>query len=108
MPGELVHRAAPDNSLFAAVAEDHDEGVDRRRAIGVAEIDPAELAPVALGLGPGWGLNPSEGADWGPAVAGPHELSDRLGRAVIAVFGTEGPIEELDAGRPLLAEWPLN
>ena len=51
VPGELVHRPAPDDGLLAAVAEDHDEGVDRRRPVGVAEVDAAELAPVALGLG---------------------------------------------------------
>jgi hypothetical protein len=48
MPGELVHRAAPDHGLLAAVAEDHDEGVDGRRAVGIAEVDPAEFAPIAL------------------------------------------------------------
>ena len=104
MPGELVHRAAPDDGLLAAVAEDHDEGVDRRRSVGVAEVDPAELAPVALGLGPGRGLDPPERADRGPAVAGPHELADRLVRAVVAVLGAEEFVEELDAGRPLLAQ----
>ena len=103
MPGELVHRPAPDDGLLAAVAEDHDEGVDRRRSVGVAEIDPAELAPIALGLGPGRGLDPPERADRGPAVAGPHELADRLVRAVVAVLGAEELVEELDAGRPLLA-----
>src|SRR5258708_39522607 len=30
MPGELVHRPAPDDSLLAAVAEDHHEGVGGR------------------------------------------------------------------------------
>ena len=104
MPGELVHRAAPDDGLLAAVAEDHDEGVDRRRPVGVAEVDPAELAPVALGLGPGRGLDPPERADRGPAVAGPHELADRLVGAVVAVLGAEELVEELDAGRPLLAQ----
>src|SRR4051794_14951594 len=103
MPGELVHRAAPNDGLLAAVTEDHDEGVDRRRAVGVAEIDPAELAPVALSLGPGWGFDPPERADRRPAVAGPHELADRLVRALIAVLGAEELMEELDAGRPLLA-----
>ena len=104
MPGELVHRPAPDDGLLAAVAEDHDEGVDRRRAVGVAEVDAAELAPVALGLGPGRGLDPPERADRGPAVAGPHELADGLVRAVIAVLGAEELVEELDAGRPPLAQ----
>ena len=104
MPGELVHRAAPDDGLLAAVAEDHDEGVDRRRSVGVAEVDAAELAPVALGLGPGRGLDPPERADRGSAVAGPHELADRLVRAVVAVLGAEEFVEELDAGRPLLAQ----
>src|SRR5581483_1087725 len=77
MPGELVHRAAPDDRLLAAVAEDHDEGIDRRRPVGVAEINPAELAPIALGLRPGGRLDPAERADRRPAVAGPHELADR-------------------------------
>ena len=105
VPGELVHRSAPDDGLLAAVAEDHDEGVDRRRSVGVAEVDPAELAPVALGLGPGWSLDPSERADGrGPAVARPHELADRLVRAVIAVLGAEELVEELDAGWPLCAQ----
>ena len=104
MPGELVHRAAPDDGLLAAVAEDHDEGVDRRRSVGIAQVDPAELAPIALGLGPGRGLDPPERADGGPAVAGPHELADRLVRAVIAVLGAEELVEELDAGRPLVAQ----
>ena len=104
MPGELVHRAAPDDGLLAAVAEDHDEGVDRRRSVGIAQVDPAELAPIALGLGPGRSLNPPERADGGPAVVGPHELADRLVRAVIAVLGAEELVEELDAGRPLWAQ----
>ena len=104
MPGELVHRPAPDDGLLAAVAEDHDEGVDRRRPVGVAEVDPAELAPVALGLRPGRRLDPPERADRRPAVAGPHELADRLVRAVVAVLGAEELVEELDAGRPLLAQ----
>jgi hypothetical protein len=103
MPGELVHRAAPDNGLFAGVAEDHDEGVDRRRAIGVAELDPAELALVALSLGPGWSLDPPERADRGPAIVGPHEFPDGLVRALIAVLGAEELVEELDAGRSVLA-----
>ena len=60
MPGELVHRAAPDDGLLAAVAQHHDEGVERGRPVGVAEIDPAELAPVALGLGPRRRLDPAE------------------------------------------------
>src|SRR3954471_2590957 len=102
MPGELVHRAAPDDGLLAAVAEDHDEGVDGRRAVGIAEVDPAEFAPIALCLGPGWGLDPPERTDRGPAVAGPHELADRLVRAVIAVLGAEELVEVLDAGRPPL------
>ena len=59
VPGELVHRAAPDDGLLAAVAEDHDEGVDRRRSVGVAEIDLAELAPVALCLRPERGSRPA-------------------------------------------------
>ena len=50
MPSELVHRPAPDDGLLAAVAEDHDEGVEGGRPVGVAEIDGAELAPVAVGL----------------------------------------------------------
>src|SRR4051794_18205446 len=104
MPGELVHRAAPDHGLLAAVAEDHDEGVDGRRAVGIAEVDPTELAPIALGLGPGWSLDPSERTNRGPAVAGPHELADRLVRAVIAVLGAEELVEGLDAGRPLPAQ----
>src|SRR4051794_32810756 len=104
MPGELVHRAAPDHGLLAAVAEDHDEGVDGRRAVGIAEVDPAEFAPIALCLGPGWGLDPPERTDRGPAVAGPHELADRLVRAVIAVLGAEELVEGLDAGRPPLAQ----
>src|SRR5262245_7187956 len=87
VPGELVHRSAPADSLLATVAEDHDEGVDRRRSVGVAEVDPGELAPVALGLGAGRGLDPPERADRGPAVAGPHELADRLVRPVVAVLG---------------------
>ena len=85
------------------MAQYHDEGVDRRRAVGVAEVDPAELAPVALGLRPGRGLDPPERADGRPAVAGPHELADRLVRAVIAVLGAEELVEGLDAGRPPLA-----
>ena len=60
MPGELVHRAAPDDGLLAAVAEHHDEGVDRGRPVGITQVDPAELAPVALRLGPGRGLDPPE------------------------------------------------
>src|SRR5436309_8815833 len=47
MPGELIHRSTPDDGLLAAVAEDHDEGIDRRRSVGIAEVDPAELAPIA-------------------------------------------------------------
>src|SRR5207248_11088845 len=104
MPGELVHRAAPDDGLLAAVAQHHDEGVKRRRSVGVAEVDVAELAPIALGLGPGWGLDPSERADRRSAVARPHELADRLVGAVVAVLGAEEFEEELDAGRPHLAE----
>jgi hypothetical protein len=30
------------------VAEDHDEGIERRRPVGVAEVDATEFAPVAL------------------------------------------------------------
>jgi hypothetical protein len=104
MPGELVHRAAPDDGLLAAVAQDHDEGVEGRRSLGVAEVDAPEFAPIALCLGPGWGLDPPERANRGSAVAGPHELADRLVRAVIAVLGAEELVEELDAGRPLLAQ----
>src|SRR5262249_55574389 len=63
-----------------------------------------ELAPIALGLGPDRGLDPPEGADRRRAVAGPDELADRLVRAVIAMLGAEELMEELDAGRPLLAE----
>src|SRR5262245_21694083 len=48
MPGELVHRAAPDDGFLAAVAEHHDEGVEGRRSVGVAQVDLAELAPIAL------------------------------------------------------------
>src|SRR5689334_20819323 len=96
MPGALVHHAAPDDGFLAAVAEDHDEGVDRRRSVGVAEIDPAELAPVALALRPGGRLNPPERAARRPAVAGPHELADRLVRAVVAVLGAEELVVELN------------
>src|SRR5262249_37666331 len=78
--------------------------VDRRRPAGVAEVDPAELTPVALGLRPGWGLDPPERADRGPAVARPHELTDRLVRPVVAVLGAEELVEELDAGRPPLSQ----
>src|SRR5262249_42402681 len=67
MPGELVHRAAPDDGFLAAVAEDHDEGVEGRRSVEVAQVDLAELAPIALGLGSGWGLDPSERPDGRPA-----------------------------------------
>src|SRR5262249_12397308 len=104
VPGELVHGTAPDDSLLAAVAEDHGDGVDLRRSKGVAQINPGELAPVALGLGPRRGLDPSEGADRGPAVAGPHEFADRLVGAVVPVLGAEELMEQLDAGRPLLPE----
>src|SRR5262249_28105620 len=98
------HRSAPDDGFHAAVAEDHDEGVDRRRSVVVAEVDPAELAPVALRLRPGRGLDPPERPDRGPAIAGAHELADRLVRPVIAVLGAEELVEELNAGRPLLVE----
>ena len=104
MPGELVHRTAPDDGLLAAVAEDHDEGIDRRRPLGVAEVDASEFAPIALGLGPGRGLDPPERADRGPAVAGADELADRLVGAVVAIFVAEEFLEEQDAGRPLQAE----
>src|SRR6185437_8419997 len=69
VPGELVHRSAPDDGLLAAVAEDHDEGIERRRPVGVAEVDASEFAPVALRLGPGRGLDAAVRADRGPAVA---------------------------------------
>src|SRR5262249_29131093 len=104
MPGELVHRAAPDDGFLAAVAEHHDEGVERRLSVGVAEVDLAELAPIALGLGSGWGLDPSEGPDRRPAVSRPYELADRLVGAGVAVLGAEEFVEELDARRPLLAQ----
>ena len=104
VPGELVHGPAPDDGLLATVAEDHDEGVDGGRSLRVAEVDAAELAPVALCLRPGWGLDPAERADRGPAVARPHELAHRLVRPVVAVLGAEEFVEELDAGRPLWAE----
>src|SRR3954447_23159705 len=104
MPGELVHRPAPDDGLLAAVAEDHDEGIERRRPVGVAEVDVSEFAPVALGLGPGWGLDPAERADRWPAVAGADELADRLVGAVVGVLGLEEFVEEQDAGRPLLSQ----
>ena len=52
MPGELVHRAAPDDGLLAAVAEDHDEGVDGRRPLGVAEVDAGGTRPNRSGSGP--------------------------------------------------------
>jgi hypothetical protein len=76
VPGKLVHGAASNDGLLAAVAEDHDEGVDRCRSVGVAEVDLAELAPIALALRPGRGLDPPERADRRPAVASPHELAD--------------------------------
>src|SRR4051794_6937203 len=104
MPGELVHRAAPDDGLLAAVAEDHDEGVDRRRSVGVAQVDASEFAPIALGLGPGWGLDSPERADRRPAVAGADELADRLVGAVVAIFVAEEFLKEQDAGGPLLAQ----
>ena len=104
MPGELVHRAAPDDGLLAAVAQDHDEGVEGRRSLGVAEVDAAEFAPVALCLGPGRGLDVPERANRWSAVASPHELADRLVRAVVAMLGAEEFVEELDAGRPVLAQ----
>ena len=104
MPGELVHRAAPDDGLLAAVAEDHDEGIERRRAVGVAEVDASEFAPIALGLGPGRGLDPAERADRRPAVAGADELADGLVGAVVAIFVAEEFLEEQDAGWPLQAE----
>src|SRR5262249_51167656 len=80
------------------------EGVDRRRPLGITQIDLTELAPIALCLGPGWGLDPAERPDRGPAVAGPHELADRLVRPVVGVLEDEEFMEELDAGRPLWAQ----
>jgi hypothetical protein len=86
------------------VAQDHHEGIEGRRPLGVAEVDAAEFAPIALGLGPGRGLDAAERANRGSAVASPHELADRLVRAVVAMLGAEELVEELDAGRPLLAQ----
>ena len=104
MPGELVHRATPDDGLLAAVAEHHDEGVERRRAVGVAEIDPGELAPVALGLGPRGRLDPAERPHRRHAETGSHIFAHRLVRAFVAVLGAEEVVEDLDAGRPLRAQ----
>jgi hypothetical protein len=104
MPGELVHRPAPDDGLLAAVAEDHDEGIDGRRPVGVAEMDPSELAPITLGLGPGRRFDPPERADRRLAVACSHIFANRLVRAVIAVLGAEKIVEELNAERPLLSQ----
>src|SRR3954454_15906315 len=67
------------------------------------EVDASEFAPVALGLGPGRGLDPAERADRRPAVAGADELADRLVGAAVGVLGLEEFVEEQDAGRPLLA-----
>jgi len=68
------------------------------------QVDASELAPIALGLRPGRGLDPPERPDRRPAVAGPHEFADRLVRAVIAILGAKELVEELDAGRSLLAQ----
>src|SRR5262245_53998783 len=104
MPGELVGGAAPDDGVLAAVAEDHDEGVDRRRPLRVTQIDAAELAPVALGLGPRRGLDPAERSEPRPAEAGADELADGLVGAAVAVLLAEVVVEQLDAGRPALAK----
>ena len=37
VPGELVGGAAPHDGVLAAVAEDHDEGVDRHRPLRAAK-----------------------------------------------------------------------
>jgi len=55
-------------------------------------------------MSPGRGLDPPERPDRRPAVAGPHEFADRLVRAVITILGAKELVEELDAGRSLLAQ----
>src|SRR5262249_11850008 len=104
VPGELVHGPAPDDGGLPAVAERHDEAVDRRPSLPVAEVHLTEPAPSALRLGPRRSLDPAKGADRRPAVAGPYELADRLVGPVIAVLGPEEFVEELDAGGPLRAQ----
>ena len=71
VPGELVHRAAPDDGLLAAVAEDHDEGVDRRRPVGVAEVDAGGTRPNRSGSGPRAGSRPVGTGGSGAGRSGP-------------------------------------
>jgi len=60
MPGQLVHRAAPDHRRLAAVAEHHDQAVERAGTIGITDIDPAVFDLVCLDLGAGRHLNAPE------------------------------------------------
>src|SRR5262249_4184178 len=55
-------------------------------------------------MGAGRGLDPPEWVDRRHAKTRSHIFAYRLVRPVIAVLGAEEVVEELDAGRPLLAQ----
>src|SRR5262249_53365419 len=55
-------------------------------------------------MGPRRRLDPPERPRRGHAEARSHILAHGFIRSVVAVFGAEEVVEELDAGRPLLAE----
>lgn len=103
MPGEMVPPRTPDHGFPAAVTENHDKGINRRRSLGIAEVADSEFAPVSLGLGPGRGLDPPERATRESAVADPRELADRLVRTAAAVFVAKEFVEQRQSGRPLLS-----
>ena len=77
VPGELVHRAAPDDGLLAAVAEDHDEGVDRRRSVGIAEVDAGGTRPSRSVSGPRVGSRPGGTGGSGAGRSGPARTCGR-------------------------------
>src|SRR5271154_966803 len=99
MPGQLIHGAAPNDDRFAAMAEHHNQAVDRGVPHGIADIDLTILDPVGLDLSPRRRLDPPEWAQprlWEMLA---DVLPDGFLASCVAVFLHEVRAEKLEIGR---------
>ena len=98
VPRQLIHRPAPHHRRVAAVAEHHDEAIERDRPTGIPDVHVAELDPVGLGLRSGRRLDAAEWPQLRLGEVAAQVLPDRLLAAgVVVLLDQVGP-QRLAAG----------
>jgi len=106
VPRQLIHGSAPDDDRFAAMAEHHDQAIDRDGTQGIADIDLTILDPISLDLSAWRRLNAPEGTQPRLGEMFADVLPNRLLAARVAVVLDEMGAQQFEVGRTVFGCLP--